>query len=56
MPPSFAMHIPPTSFNLELFRCSNVVLAVYNHEPLILDLTPVLGLRIQEVSLLVDQA
>ena len=56
MPPIFAMHVPPTSFNLELLRRSNVMLAVYNHEFLILDLTLVLGLHVQEVSLLIDQA
>jgi hypothetical protein len=34
-----------TSFNLELLSHSTTVLAVYDHELFVLDLTPFLGLR-----------
>jgi hypothetical protein len=45
----------PTAFKLELLRCSNIVLAVNDHELIVLDLIPVLRLRPQEVSLRIHQ-
>jgi hypothetical protein len=40
-----------TAFKLELFGCSNAKLAINDHELIVFDLIPVLGLRPQEVSL-----
>jgi hypothetical protein len=40
-----------TAFKLELLRCSNAMLAVNDHELIVLDLIPILWLCPQEVSL-----
>jgi hypothetical protein len=44
------MPLLSTAFKLELLGCSNAVLAINDHELIVLDLIPVLGLRPQKVA------